>query len=168
MAEGPGGAGNASVEAEHDIEARAIPFLRHFWQWLAASDPRKDRTGDRLVLPADQHNAGKVDYLGNELGLLPKGVGDNRCQTKPCCERRDCFERALARVARGGFRVGCGRLAQRAGGNRRQRRPAPSIADQLLARCQPRKITRDFLSAEPSGVKLGPGQDLSGSPGVAE
>jgi hypothetical protein len=59
------------------------------------------------VLPADQHNAGKADYLGNELGLLPKGVGDNRCQTKPCCERRDCFERALARVARGGFRVGC-------------------------------------------------------------
>src|SRR5580658_1445838 len=40
-------------------------------------------------------------------------------------------------------------------------RPAPNRADQLPARSQPR-MTRDFLSAAPSAVNPGPGQDSPG------
>ena len=99
--------------------------------------PRRIATGDRLVLPADQHNAGKADYLGNELGLLPKGVGDNRCQTKPCCERRDRFEPGAGSASPVVvFGLGC--VDYRAGrGKSSPARPAPSSADQLPARCQP-------------------------------
>ncbi len=158
LAEGPGGAGRAPVETEHDIEARAIPFLRHSRQGLTASDCQQDRTDDRLVLPTDQNLL--LTISATSCGSCPTayvtiGVRFSRAASGVMVSNRRWLGSAPQGVS------GLAAYMTVGPGKSSPPRLPPNSADQSPARCQPR-ITRDFLSTEPPEVKPGPGQDSSG------
>ena len=103
-------------------------------------------------------------YAAAEAALYHFGVlssATHMAWTRTVCGRLESRYQYSAGIVYNNFAWPQAVTATAGRGKSSPARPAPSSADQLPARCQPRN-TRDFLSAEPSGVKPGPGPDSSG------
>jgi hypothetical protein len=94
-----------SVEPQHDVKSRSVPFAWEMRQALTLGKIRENGSSDPLMLPAYQHDPGELAHLVEHRRFVADTVFGDRRDMEPLAERQDRFIGPLADRPVGGRRL---------------------------------------------------------------